>query len=106
MQALAQFINLLWHLCGKIVLFANVVPQIVKLDPHIIEEFDELEVAFSNRSIGSGAAELVMLIMRVMPKKFVALQLPVVSQQRDETYPVNTVPGCLLLSNNFEQRWI
>src|SRR5690242_20167948 len=75
MQSDAQFVGLPWHGGRQVALLTDVFPQIVKLHAHVIEELDQLEVAGTNRAVGRGAPQLVVLVMRVMPEQRIAVQL-------------------------------
>src|ERR1043166_3404307 len=68
-ETFAQFDGLLRHLSGQVALLPNVLAQVVKLDAQVIENLGELKVAFANRPVRCGAAELIRLVMGIIPEQ-------------------------------------
>ena len=67
-QPVAEFVDFVRHLAGQIVLFADVVFQVVKLNPLVGEKLDQFEVAFADRAVRSSAAFLIVLIVGIVPE--------------------------------------
>ena len=66
MELLAERGDLFGHGSREVILFAQVIAQVEQLDPHILEPFDELEVARAHRATGAAA---LVAVVGVMPEE-------------------------------------
>ena len=103
MQTCPQLIGLGRDRGGQVMLLTNILVQVVKLHPHVIEPLYQFEVTRPYRPIGRRSALLIMLVMRVMPEKFVPFELPIPAQQRDEAHSIHAFPGRLFQTRHFQE---
>ena len=52
MKTFAHFFHSLGLLCGKVILFADVIRQIVEMNSPVFIALNEFELAFTNRAAG------------------------------------------------------
>ena len=87
-EFLSQFVGLVGHCLGEVTVFADVLSEIVKLDVHILEELNQLEVPGANCARGPMRRAV---IMRIMPVQRLPLQRAGLLQQRYEAEPVDVL---------------
>src|SRR5687768_13083139 len=75
---------------GQVVLLADVGRDVVELHTHVVEELDEFEVAGPDRTVRHRPAELVVLVVRVMPEQSGTPQSALAAQDRGQAHAVGT----------------
>src|SRR5262245_16821895 len=68
-QAVAETVGQFRLVLGQVVLFADVLLDVIQLDVHVVEELDELEVAGPDRAVRHRAALLVVLVVGIVPEQ-------------------------------------
>ena len=77
--------GLVGHGFRQVVLFGEIVLEVVQLDVVVLVELDELEIALADRAVGRRAAGMVV---RIVPVDRVAFQRPGLLEQWHEAFAV------------------
>ncbi len=79
--------------------------RLYKLDAHVGEKLDQLEVAFADRAVRRRAALLIVLIVGVVPEQLVALEVAGLPEQRHQAHAVERGLCSVRETDDFRERW-